>query len=317
MNKLNKMLAVLGALLMLTVTSANSVEFKAGISANGMGAYANVEEKLKDSSRISNEEAVLAAAFASGFLEVGSEDLMGLSFGVSYAPEVAELNKETRVIQPSGTGDSGTQIIDGKIVDLVSVYLSLPEADKRFFDAFTKAKGEERERILEMVPEDQVELYKNMWSRMDRGEDIGLYSGTKSKVDQQYMQRKYQELDAYFADKPMPGADWIGWHKDVDINDIKVKYVSNLGGEIHDYDMWNSQVRRVSRKPYLEDSDLFMYEDPSAPTRNMYTNMGFQLMNKGLFNSSYNIYENSRAEILYNDKRESEINMLMMQALEG
>ena len=135
MNKLNKMLAVLGALLMLTVTSANSVEFKAGISANGMGAYANVEEKLKDSSRISNEEAVLAAAFASGFLEVGSEDLMGLSFGVSYAPEVAELNKETRVIQPSGTGDSGTQIIDGKIVDLVSVYLSLPVGEGAFVKA--------------------------------------------------------------------------------------------------------------------------------------------------------------------------------------
>ena len=126
MNKLNKILAMLGALLMLSVTSANSIEFKAGISANGMGAYANVEEKLKDSGRISNEEAVLATAFASGFVEIGSEDMMGLSLGVSYAPEVAELNKETRVIQPSGTGDSGSQIIDGKIVDLVSIYLSLP-----------------------------------------------------------------------------------------------------------------------------------------------------------------------------------------------
>ena len=135
MNKLNKMLAVLGALLMLTVTSANSIEFKAGISANGMGAYANVEEKLKDSSRISNEEAVLATAFASGFVEIGSEDMMGLSFGVSYAPEVAELNKETRVIQPSGTGDSGSQIIDGKIVDLVSVYLSLPVGEGAFVKA--------------------------------------------------------------------------------------------------------------------------------------------------------------------------------------
>ena len=126
MNKLNKILATLGAIVMLTVTAANSMEFKVGVSANTMGAYANVEEKLKDSGRISNEEAVLAAAYGSGFIEVGSDEMMGLSLGVSYAPEVAELNKETRVIQPSGTGDSGTQIIDGKIVDLVSVYLSLP-----------------------------------------------------------------------------------------------------------------------------------------------------------------------------------------------
>ena len=132
MNKLNKILAMIGALLMLSVTAANSMEFKVGVSANTMGAYANVEEKLKDSGRISNEEAVLAAAFGSGFVEVGSDDMMGLSIGVSYAPEVAELNKETRAIQPSATGDSGNQIIDGKIVDLVSVYLSLPVGEGAF-----------------------------------------------------------------------------------------------------------------------------------------------------------------------------------------
>ena len=132
MNKLNKILATLGAIVMLTVTAANSMEFKVGVSANTMGAYANVEEKLKDSGRISNEEAVLAAAFGSGFVEVGSDDMMGLSIGVSYAPEVAELNKETRAIQPSATGDSGNQIIDGKIVDLVSVYLSLPVGEGAF-----------------------------------------------------------------------------------------------------------------------------------------------------------------------------------------
>jgi hypothetical protein len=201
--------------------------------------------------------------------------------------------------------------------DALSIYLSLPNADKRFFDAFSKAQGKERERILEMVPEDQVNLYKNIWSRIDAGEDIGLYSESKAKIDQKYMQRKYQELDEYFEGKPLPGADWIGWHKDVDINDIKVKYVNNLGGEIHDYDMWESQVRRVSRKPYLEGSDLFMYEDPAGITNNMYTNIGFGLMNKGLFNSSYNQYENSRAEILYNDNRDTEIKMLMLQSLGG
>ena len=129
MNKLNKILAMLGALLMLSVTAANSMEFKVGVSANTMGAYANVEEKLKDSGRISNEEAVLAAAFGSGFVEVGSDDMMGLSIGVSYAPEVAELNKETRAIQPSATGDSGNQIAKAEFEDLMQLYLTLPIGD--------------------------------------------------------------------------------------------------------------------------------------------------------------------------------------------
>ena len=68
MKKINTILAAFGALLMLSVTSANSVEFKAGVSANGLAAYANAKETLKgdgagtggQTGRTTNEEAVLA-----------------------------------------------------------------------------------------------------------------------------------------------------------------------------------------------------------------------------------------------------------------
>ena len=136
MKKINTILAAVGALLMLSVTAANSVEFKAGISANGMAAYANAKETIKGTAgsstqgtgRTTSEEAVLATSFASIFAEASSDNMMGLGIGVSYAPEVVDLNKETRTIQQevSGTGDSGDQIVDAKINDMVSVYLTLP-----------------------------------------------------------------------------------------------------------------------------------------------------------------------------------------------
>ena len=132
MNKLNTILAAVGALLMLTVTSANSIEIKAGVSANGLAAYANAKEQMKGNTRVTNEEAVLAASFASAFVEISSEDAMGLGIGVSYAPEVVDLEKETRTIQNTSgdaANDSGDQIIDGKIQDLLSVYLTLPVGD--------------------------------------------------------------------------------------------------------------------------------------------------------------------------------------------
>ena len=129
MKKINTILAALGALLMLSVTSANSVEFKAGVSANTMAAYANASEALKGASRVTNEEAVLATSFGSAFAEVSSSEIMGLGIGISYAPEVVDLEKETRVIQESATGDSGSQIIDGKVQDLLSVYLTMPISD--------------------------------------------------------------------------------------------------------------------------------------------------------------------------------------------
>jgi len=149
MKKINTILAAVGALLMLSVTSANSVEFKVGVSANGMAAYANAKETLKgdgdgtggQTGRTTNEEAVLATSFASAFIEVSSDDLMGLGIGISYAPEVVELDKETRTIQQAvaerdtTTQDSGDQIIDGKIQDLMSVYLSMPVSEGAYVKA--------------------------------------------------------------------------------------------------------------------------------------------------------------------------------------
>ena len=142
MKKINTILAAVGALLMLSVTGANSLEFKAGVSANGMAAYANAKETLKDANgRTTNEEAILATSFASAFVEVSSDEVMGLGIGISYAPEVVDLEKETRGIQnhlgetltagntASGVNDTGNQIIDGKIQDLLSVYLTLPVGD--------------------------------------------------------------------------------------------------------------------------------------------------------------------------------------------
>jgi len=144
MKKINTILAALGALLMLTVTSANSIEFKVGVAANGMAAYANASEIIKDSGyRTTSEEAVLATSFASVFVEVSSDEMLGLGLGISYAPEVAELNKETRNIGVSADSgaagidaDGGVQSVDGKINDLVSVYFTLPIGDS---GAFVKA----------------------------------------------------------------------------------------------------------------------------------------------------------------------------------
>ena len=151
MKKINTILAAVGALLMLSVTSANSLEFKAGVSANGMAAYANAKETLKGTGagtgRVTSEEAVLATSFASIFAEISSDEFMGLGIGVSYAPEVVDLNKETReintctdgtrnagdevacVAKSGSSADSGTTTVDGKINDLVSLYVTMPVGD--------------------------------------------------------------------------------------------------------------------------------------------------------------------------------------------
>ena len=132
--------------------------------------------------------------------------------------------------------------------DALGLYLSLPNAEKRFFDSFANAVGADRKRILELIPEDQKHLYTAIWSRIDSGEKLSLMAtDPKALVDKNYMYSKVADVEKSLMNQPLPPPDWIGLHKDVDIEDIKVKYVDNSGSEIHEYDVWNSEVRRSSR----------------------------------------------------------------------
>lgn len=207
--------------------------------------------------------------------------------------------------------------------DALSMYLSLPVAEKKYFDAFARAEGVDRERILELVPEDQTHLYNAVWSRIDSGEDLSLLSDTKPLVDENYMYSQLAEAEGEMRLGPMPKADWIGWHKDVNINDIKVKYVSSLGGEIHDHDVWEKQVRSVSRKPYLEDSEMFMYNG-LGPSRNSLRNSIIRRSSLNhldserlFFNTDYAPGARSRSSLNYNDDRSGELLSLMNSSIRG
>ena len=129
MNKLITILAS-GLIAVLSFASAaNSIEFRAGIGAQSLVAYANAKESLKGSTRTTNEEAIAAFSYTSGFVEVGLDEVYGISLGLEYSPDTIALEKETRIIQPSLVGDTGTQVIDGSVEDMVMAYVAVPISD--------------------------------------------------------------------------------------------------------------------------------------------------------------------------------------------
>ncbi len=207
--------------------------------------------------------------------------------------------------------------------DALSMYLALPVAEKKYFDAFARAEGFDRERILELVPEDQRHLYTAVWSRIDAGEELSLLEDTKSLIDEKYMYSQLEKTEKDMQMGPMPRADWVGWHKDVNINDIKVRYINSLGAEIHDYDVWGKQVRAVSRKPYLENSEMFMYNG-MGPSRNSLRNSIIRRSSinhldseKLFFNSDPSPGASSRATINFNDNRSNELLSLTNNSIRG
>jgi hypothetical protein len=143
----------------------------------------------------------------------------------------------------------------------MSIYMTLPDSEKQFFDAFSMASESERERILEMIPSDQAHLYQTIWRRLDQ-RDATLHTGSVAAASEQHLNRQFHNLQEYNYNNPMPSEDWIGWHEDVNIDDVELKYIDSLGKDLHEYGYWHSQRRQLARKDYLRGSDEYLHNTP-------------------------------------------------------
>ena len=202
----------------------------------------------------------------------------------------------------------------------MGIYQALPDGEKAFFDAFANAKGVERERILEMVPADQVDLYQNIYSRIDQGDD-SLYGVGGGKVSEEYLQERLQELQPYFKDKSMPADDWIGWHEQADLEDIKVRYVNSLGIDLYDVDMYDKKLRAQKRRAYLDGSIEALHSGQSMPGSTFagdITRRLVQAENPGYFSdiNTFSFGSQNRSFFHINDDRRGEMINLMRGAYE-
>lgn len=196
----------------------------------------------------------------------------------------------------------------------MSIYMSLPEADKKFFDAFSSTQNAaERERIMEMIPADQVALYQSIWKRVDEG-DSSLYRGSIADYDVNQLNRKFHELQSQGVSGPRPPVDWIGWRDDVQLDDIQLKYIESMGKEIHDYGFWESQRRDLARKEYLQGSEEFLNVpgrlSPFGPVGKLYHASKISPDQRLPMESSGFLieggYQRPSSQLYYNDNRSGE-----------
>lgn len=176
---------------------------------------------------------------------------------------------------------------------------ALPGPERDFFTAFSNAKSpEERARILQLLPENERSIYIARWqgqlSRQLVAEhraglskdalgllrEISTLKRTEGRpwsaeLDARYKKEakegetyadwhRREELNTYFSKMPLPPPEWIGWHPKVDLEDIKLKVVENLGEDMHDYGLWQSRARTLPRKPYIDEATInAMFEPPA------------------------------------------------------
>jgi hypothetical protein len=174
-----------------------------------------------------------------------------------------------------------------------SIFRALPRNERDYFNRFADADLDERKKIQEMVPENEKGLYQARWEltdaqdlaaaakkgklsqrEIDKAKDDVADLFTRSDTEgfekdktlwQEYIQtrnkgegypdwyRRTKLLSKALAGKPLPGPNWVGWHPSVDLKDVELKVIENLGKDYHEYDMWPSQKASLERKPYIDD----------------------------------------------------------------
>jgi hypothetical protein len=106
-------------------------------------------------------------------------------------------------------------------------YRATPYQEKPYVIAFLKETDpNERKKILELVPSNVGDVLATKWAKID-----GL------ATNQQVAERSTQR---------MPPPDWTGWAPEVNLDDVELKTVQNMGMEAHDFGLgWYEQQRRV------------------------------------------------------------------------
>lgn len=189
---------------------------------------------------------------------------------------------------------------------IMGIYWSMPIEQRRYLKAFMQAtSASERRKILKLVPEDHRHLYEALWERADAGEDLSAVIPRNTDVDPAYLQQQFHEVMNYFNEHGLPGEDWVGFHDGVDVDDVRLLYINETAGDIHEHNVWEKQVRyaRTQQEAAAAANDLANAYDvrPNAGV------LGWMYRGRGSDIVVTTDSDESSAEILYGDDRSGDI----------
>lgn len=109
------------------------------------------------------------------------------------------------------------------------------------------------EKLTEGMPKDK-ELWAQYLKQRDDQENYANW----------YRRTQLLPNNPIVKEKGLPGPDWVGFHPGIDLNDIKLKVVENLGENIYEYDLWDDRKRDVARRPIIEEAREELMENSSS-----------------------------------------------------
>jgi hypothetical protein len=155
---------------------------------------------------------------------------------------------------------------------------------------------EHRARILEMIPDNLKGMYISQWqnkyvdaaqkalsqdlldsetAQRVRADIQGIQSQRDNEgfpIDEALRQEFFQTripgesyagwyrrtklLPQRLKGRGLPSPDWVGYNASVDLDDVKLKVVQDMGENMHDYDLWPDRANRLKYKPFIGDDTI-------------------------------------------------------------
>lgn len=208
--------------------------------------------------------------------------------------EIAEANRDYSAAAEFGEKRQETLVgVNPYTHTYAHIFRALPRRERDYFTAFSEEDDPDKQaEILSMVPENQRGLLIARW-KMARAQDLRKQAKTdklsgdaEAFVDEVYAEarrggvpmdralnaeylatrepgesypdwyRRTKLLPEALEGRAVPGPDWVGWHPAVDLDDIKLKLVENLGFDMHDFDLWPSDRMNLARRPFINDQAI-------------------------------------------------------------
>jgi hypothetical protein len=146
-----------------------------------------------------------------------------------------------------------------------SIRRALSTNEKSYFKEFVESPtAAERREIANVVSPQMREILQAQWARRaaeaaTMHAEAGISSNMDMSAVMEYQalrgaegrRRRQEEQEAIMQNASVPGPNWLGWDPNSEIEDYKVKTVLDNGLDTVSYGVWRSDVRRVSRRPWV------------------------------------------------------------------
>lgn len=174
---------------------------------------------------------------------------------------------------------------------------ALPVDERERFEGFKNLIDQEDiAELISLVPEDQKAIYSNLFARK-----AGVPSTKRPAMTDN---QKMRLLEAYYEMNGAPSNDWIGWNPEVDLNDIKLKYIQEQEMDPMSFGYWPNDMNMLKRKPYLRKAALPTIDHSVSITKEL---EGLRIHDNVYMNKTNGSMAKQAARIIVNDDRHHEL----------